>query len=396
MNVAGRKPTVPLGEVLNFRNDIVHPRDMPRGRVTFVGLEHIEPHTGMRIGAEEIELSEMTGRRARFQKGDIVYGYLRPYLNKVWIAEFDGLCSVDQHVFSVRKGIDLNYVAHFLRSAEFLRIAPVNTAPGQLPRIRSGEISRTPIPLPSFSEQLRIATILDKADALRRKRKRAIELLDSLTQSIFLEMFGDLLNGRQYPRGTIRSWVADFATGKNLAPDPDDKSDGYRVLKVSAVTSGRFVPSESKPLPLTYTPPLDHLVRRGDMLFSRANTAELIGATAIVDQDYNRLVLPDKIWRFIWSSTNPPNPNFVHALFSSTGFRQEVSKRATGTSGSMKNISKEKVLQIPLALPSRVDQDRFVDINRRIADGASASIAQNALLEAQFSSLQAHAFSDQL
>ena len=138
--------TRPLGEVLVFRNDIIHPKDKPTGSATFVGLEHVERDTGVRIGAEHINLHEMTGRRARFCAGDIVYGYLRPYLNKVWIAEFDGICSVDQYVFTVRPGVDRNYVARFLRSANFLKTAPINSTPGQLPRIRSGEISATPIP----------------------------------------------------------------------------------------------------------------------------------------------------------------------------------------------------------------------------------------------------------
>ena len=180
-----------LGDLIEFRNDIVHPSDNPTGISVFVGLEHIERDTGVRTGSERVNLQEMTGRRARFCAGDIVYGYLRPYLNKVWIAEFDGICSVDQYVFKVRAGVDRNYVAHFLRSVQFLETAPIKSAPGQLPRIRSGEISATPILLPSLDEQRRIAAILDKADAVRRKRSRAVALLDELVQSFFIEMFGD-------------------------------------------------------------------------------------------------------------------------------------------------------------------------------------------------------------
>ena len=93
--------TCQLGDLLVFRNDIVHPADKPTGSAIFVGLEHIEKETGVRIGAERINLHEMTGRRARFREGDIIYGYLRPYLNKVWIAEFDGICSVDHDVLPV-------------------------------------------------------------------------------------------------------------------------------------------------------------------------------------------------------------------------------------------------------------------------------------------------------
>jgi len=90
-----------LGDVLRLRKEVVHPRDNPHGPAAFVGLEHIESGTGRRLGSDDVEMSELTGRKPRFYKGDLVYGYLRPYLNKVWIAEFDGLCSVDQYVYEV-------------------------------------------------------------------------------------------------------------------------------------------------------------------------------------------------------------------------------------------------------------------------------------------------------
>lgn len=186
-----RSSKTPLGEVIEFRSEIVHPKSNPKGAATFVGLEHIERDTGVRLGSEEILLEEMTGRRSRFYEGDIVYGYLRPYLNKVWIAEFDGLCSVDQYVFKVRPEADRDYIAHFLRSSEFLNTAPIGTTPGQLPRIRSGEIASTLALLPSRDEQRRIAAILDQADDLRCKRREALRRLEQLSSNIFLDMFGE-------------------------------------------------------------------------------------------------------------------------------------------------------------------------------------------------------------
>src|ERR1051325_8039380 len=106
----------PLREVVEFRTAIVHPKDRPFGQCTFVGLEHIERDTGRRLGSEAVLLEDLTGRRARFRRGDIVYGYLRPYQNKVSLAEFDGICSVDQYVLSVKPCADVSYVAYFLRS----------------------------------------------------------------------------------------------------------------------------------------------------------------------------------------------------------------------------------------------------------------------------------------
>jgi len=169
-------PVKKLGEILNLRKEIVHPREDPSGPATFVGLEHVESITGKRIGSLPVEMSQLTGRKPRFYKGDVVYGYLRPYLNKVWVAEFDGLCSVDQYVYSVTASLaDTEYVAWFMRSDLFLKRAPVGDAPAWLPRIRTDEVSATPINLPSLEEQRRIAAIIKDQIGSAERARRAIE-----------------------------------------------------------------------------------------------------------------------------------------------------------------------------------------------------------------------------
>jgi restriction endonuclease S subunit len=150
-----------LGDLLRLRKYVVHPRDNPHGPATFVGLEHIEPGTGVRTGSLSIEMSELTGRKPRFERGDIVYGYLRPYLNKVWVAEFGGLCSVDQYVFSVALTADTNFIAWFMRSPVYLQRAPIDTTPGQLPRIRTEEVAAVEIGLPPLEVQKHVAARIE-------------------------------------------------------------------------------------------------------------------------------------------------------------------------------------------------------------------------------------------
>jgi type I restriction enzyme S subunit len=153
---------VPLGLVLRLRNEIVHPRDLPSGDSIFVGLEHVESGTGRRIGQLQIRLQDLTGRKSRFYPGDIVYGYLRPYLSKVWLADIDGFCSVDQYVFRVdRAAAHPAYVAHFMRSRAYLTAAPIDVTPGQLPRIRTEEVLSVKLPLPPVDRQIEIAEKLD-------------------------------------------------------------------------------------------------------------------------------------------------------------------------------------------------------------------------------------------
>ncbi|MFQ5592639.1 MAG: restriction endonuclease subunit S [Anaerolineae bacterium] len=87
-----------IGDTISFRSDLIRPTDGESGPLRFVGLQHIESHTGRRIGEDRLLAEELGGRKFRFSPREIVYGYLRPYLNKVWIADCEGVCSVDQYV----------------------------------------------------------------------------------------------------------------------------------------------------------------------------------------------------------------------------------------------------------------------------------------------------------
>jgi type I restriction enzyme S subunit len=181
-HTANQWSKVRLGNILNLRKEIIYPYDNPKGPAIFVGLEHIESNTGVRIGSVNVEMSELSGRKPKFHKGDIVYGYLRPYLNKVWIAEFDGLCSVDQYTFRVDdKKADSNFVAWFMRSPVYLERAPINTTPGQLPRIRTEEVASVEINLPPLKEQKRISLqISEKLGAA----KNIVDTLESQLDEI--------------------------------------------------------------------------------------------------------------------------------------------------------------------------------------------------------------------
>lgn len=259
-------------------------------------------------------------------------------------------------------------------------------------------VSRVEIALPPLPEQRRIAAILDQAETLRTRRRAALAQLDNLTQSIFLDMFGDpVANDRGWPRTKIDSFVAGFESGKSLvADDEDDSTSAFRVLKVSAVTSLEYKPDQSKALPSGYVPPTSHIVRACDLLFSRANTTDLIGATAFVDQTPDNLLLPDKLWRFVWHHPPRTTPLYVRQLFRQPKFRQEIGQRASGTSGSMKNISQGKVLSIEVGQPPLPLQQTFATRIQAIEALKAKHRAALTELDALFASLQHRAFSGEL
>ncbi|WP_332602508.1 hypothetical protein [Arthrobacter sp. S2(2024)] len=244
------------------------------------------------------------------------------------------------------------------------------------------------VPLPPLVEQRRITAILDKADKIRAKRREALARLDTLTQSIFHSMFSG-----QPAHTPLSDAIAGLTGGRNLV-GAEDGSNPFRVLKISAVTSGRYLESESKALPDGYIPPKDHIVRQGDVLISRANTTELVGASALVESTTGTSALPDKLWRAI--PAVGVDPRFLIATLQSAATRAEISRRATGSGGSMKNISKPKLLAIPISLPPFELQQTFATRVAAVERFKETHRKHLAELDALFASLQHRAFNGEL
>lgn len=258
--------------------------------------------------------------------------------------------------------IESEYLARYLAWAtdRLIRVAYGTT----FKEISRSTLKRFEIPLPTLPEQREIVKILRQADRLRQLRLEADRTSEQLLLSIFNKMF-------QKPKSTwIRCKLGDVISleaGKNFAAKPNPVEKGkWGILKVSAVTYGTFLPEENKELPDDADPNLDYQVKKDDLLITRANTAELLGASAIVRTISQNLLLPDKIWRAVFNGKYSSNPHFLYGLLNTARIRNEISRRATGTSGSMKNISQSNFLDIVIQLPSEDEQKNFSEIAKSI------------------------------
>ncbi|MCV7198651.1 restriction endonuclease subunit S [Mycobacterium angelicum] len=281
------------------------------------------------------------------------------------------------------------YLFRYTQTSEYRAwVASSRKAVAQ-PNINAKQFATLPIPLPPIDEQQRITAILDQADALRAKRRRALAHLYDLAQSIFIDMFGHP-DSESSTGPTVRlGEVAGLQGGRNLVANDEAAASEFRVLKISAVTSGQFRGTESKPLPVGYQPPAQHIVRQGDLLISRANTTQLVGAVAYVQDVPKNLVLPDKIWRFVWHDPESV-PLYYRALFGTPSIRRRISQLSSGTGGSMKNISKTKLQQLELPAVDIAKQREFA---RRVAAIPRPGLTE---LNELFASLQSRAFTGQL
>ena len=173
-------------------------------------------------------------------------------------------------------------------------------------------------------------------------------------------MFGDPIeNPNNLPVYTIGQTTKDILSGQCLNGEPRRMRPGEKaVLKVSAVTYGYFKEDEYKVLQDQSQITKNLYPQKGDLLFSRANTKEYVGATCLVEQDYPDLLLPDKLWKLVCNDF--VMPVYMKMYLSMPVVRGLVSEQATGTSGSMFNISMAKLRELPILLPSIPEQKKFV------------------------------------
>ena len=338
--------------------------------------------------------------RQLVQTNDVLVSTVRPNLNSVAVVteEFNGATASTGYTVlrPLPEILDTQYLFHWVKTNHFIN-EMIKLATGQsYPAVSDKIILNSKIPLPPLAEQRRIASILDQADELRQKRQQAIEKLDQLLQATFIDMFGDpVSNPKGWDLVRVGEVVNEFIGGKNIEC-PDESDSDYKILKVSAVTSKVYKPNESKFAPNTFEPNPLAIVEKGDLLFSRANTTELVAATAYVWETPENIVLPDKLWKFSISDESKVNKLYLWDLFKNIEFRNELSKLSSGTSGSMKNISKGKLNELKMPLPPKELQDKFAEFSTKLWVQIKTFQQSSDSLDSLFNSLQNQAFNGTL
>jgi len=142
--------------------------------------------------------------------------------------------------------------------------------------------------------------------------------------------------------------------------DRPAKKDESGILKTSAVTDGIFIPKENKVvIDLEELNRLKEPVKYNTIIISRMNTPLLVGANAYIEQDHDNLFLPDRLWAA--KPKQGTSMRFVAYILGSGKGRAALSELATGTSGSMKNISKTNILGLSIYTPSLKEQQKIAD-----------------------------------
>ena len=177
-----------LSELISIRNERKNPQDVPN--MQYIGMADVEGFTG--IVSKCFFAREMKALSAYFKAGDILYGRLRPYLNKVVVANSEGVASTEFIIMTSNSGVVTEYVAWRLRANDFVDFA-ISLNSGDRPRVKFDQISLFSIKIPEKKEQIKIVQTIEsrfeQAKMLEDAVEQGLERINQLKQSILKKAF---------------------------------------------------------------------------------------------------------------------------------------------------------------------------------------------------------------
>jgi type I restriction enzyme S subunit len=287
--------------------------------------------------------------------------------------------------------IDSRFLYHFLRTIDFYRLASTTTVPS----LRKSDVAKIVVPLPSSEDQRRIAAVLDQAEALRAKRRAAIALLDTLTQSIFLDMFGDpATNPKRWDIAVVKD-VAEVQGGLQVTSARNSHPRQIPYLRVANVYRGCLDLRETKQIRATDAEVARTLLRKDDFLVveGHGNPSE-VGRGALWDGSIAECVHQNHLIRVRFNADRIV-PRFGSEFLNSVGGRSFLLRAGNTTSG-LNTISVADVRATPILVPPLELQRMF---ERRAAAVEMLRARHHKFsreLDALFASLQHRAFRGEL
>ena len=333
----------------------------------YVGLEHLDPSTiHLRQWGHP---SDVTGQKLAFKKGDVIFGRRRAYQRKLAVAEFDGICSAHAMVVrSMPKMILPEFLPFFLQSDMFMERA-IEISVGSLsPTINWKTLRVQEFPLPCLDEQKRIAEILWAADEAFNQHQQSNNNLMSVKRTLLnrITVRGIRQHSIQHTRlgeipahwrlATVEDVTSICQYGLSI---PLNESGQYPILRMMNYDDGRIIAKDLKYVDLDDADFNSFKVHKGDILFNRTNSADLVGKVGIFDLEGN-YVFASYLVR-LRADQNQILPDFLnYFLNSELGQRRLLAYATPGVSQT--NISAGNLKKVLVPLPPMEEQKQIVEV----------------------------------
>lgn len=185
-----------ISDVIDISKEKIEPTDFPKTLFNYIGLENIESGTGKLVDYSLTWGKDISSKKSKFTREDILYGKLRPYLNKIFLPSFDGICSTDFLVFKPKKNIIIKeYLSYFLLSPSFVDIATKKMAGTTLPRIKPVDFKNIAIPVPSIEIQIVLVQSMNKSMEAIESMINLKDESENMIRTIIDEIFSPKGNG---------------------------------------------------------------------------------------------------------------------------------------------------------------------------------------------------------
>lgn len=359
MNVPDGWRVATLGEVLSPETR----REVPTKALPYIGMEHVASQTGR---VSELGNSEsIRSTSPLVDEGDVLYGRLRPYLNKVALAPRPAYASGEFIVLRGNDQVDAHWLKWRLTSEDFVRFATSLNA-GDRPRVKWPQMAQFSALLPPLSEQRRIVEMveehlahLDAADAsLTQAEQRATALTASSAAVIVAEA------ARVGKMSTIGAHATAVEYGSSAKTSGD--ASGIPVLRMGNIQLGQLDWNSLKYLPKTHGEFPKLLLRDGDLLFNRTNSAELVGKCAVFHGERESSYASYLI-RVRFDAT--VEADWVNIVINSPQGRAHI-KTVVSQQVGQANVNGTKLRAFPLPVPDIAQQRELIAKHRHALDEA--------------------------
>lgn len=335
-------------------------------------------------------------RSGKVEKGDILF-CLRGSLGKFALVDTNmkGAIASSLVIIRANEKVHIDYLKHYLGSFLCQREIQAYENGAAQPNLSATDLKNFEIPFPPLVEQKRIAAILDKADAIRQKRKQAIELADKFLRSVFLDMFGDPVTN---PKGWETSTLDKLVNGKfqNGAYFPKEQ---YSVKGVEMVHMSDafydYVPRGSmKRVMADYADLKKYNVNHKDLLISRRSlNYEGAAKPSLIEESEEPLLFESSLIRIT------PNSKLMNKLYLFAYLSNELVKehkiRKYVTGATIKGISQKNLETVEILVPPMELQQSYADIFIKV-EKLKSELNEILLSRDMFESLSQKAFSGQL
>jgi type I restriction enzyme S subunit len=381
-------PLAKLGDVCQQARLSIKPGQS--AELPYIGLECIEAGTGRLLNGGMSKTPETPHANSfGFDSRHVLYGKLRPYLNKVALPDVAGKCSTEIVPLLPDEKLDRRYLAFFLRNTATVNRISEKVSGARMPRADMVVVFDLDLPLPPLPEQRRIVDLLTRAEGIVRLRREAAAKAAELIPALFIHHFGDpATNPMGWPVVPLGDGLR--AADYGCSTKAHAEGEGVPLIRMGNVTyAGDMDLSDLKFVQLDSAEQTKYELLAGDLLFNRTNSKELVGKTGLWAGQREAVVAS----YFIRLRVDPTRlvPTYLWAYMNSGFMKKVLFGTARGAIGQA-NINSKELKAFPVPLPPTALQQLFAE--RVVAIQSIVGQQTTALAKAQstFDALLAQAF----